>query len=112
VVSFISTLLVFSRADIADDRTLVSIRRTSSFPRFLQVGSTLPFVDVGLVPDMLATHIGARRLCSTEQTVAACLSNGAAVRSLATLGVQIINAASTNCNATPEVFWQKICANT
>ncbi|KAF4696272.1 Suppressor of the cold-sensitive snRNP bioproteinsis mutant brr1-1 [Perkinsus olseni] len=43
-----------------------------------------------------------------RRTVAACLSNGAAVKSLATLGVQIINTASANCNATREDMCQYI----
>ncbi|KAF4740938.1 Suppressor of the cold-sensitive snRNP bioproteinsis mutant brr1-1, partial [Perkinsus olseni] len=106
LLSLFSPLLVLSKADIADDRTIVSISEAPSFARFLQVESTLPFVDVRLVPSMLTSRTGTRRLGSTEQTVAACLSNGVAVESLTTAGVQIINTASANCNATREEMCQ------
>ncbi|KAF4687646.1 Suppressor of the cold-sensitive snRNP bioproteinsis mutant brr1-1 [Perkinsus olseni] len=112
VLSLLSALLVLSKADIADDRTVVSVSRVSSSSedslesRLLQVEPTSPsFVDVRLVPGMLASRLDNRRL-KTEETVTACLSDGVAVESLSTLEVQVINTASASCNVTREEMCQ------
>ncbi|KAF4756254.1 Suppressor of the cold-sensitive snRNP bioproteinsis mutant brr1-1, partial [Perkinsus olseni] len=64
--------------------------------------SVSSFVDVRSVPGMVADRVGARRLSSTEEAVVDCLSNELAVDSMFTVGVQVINTASVDCEATRE----------
>ncbi|KAF4745971.1 Suppressor of the cold-sensitive snRNP bioproteinsis mutant brr1-1, partial [Perkinsus olseni] len=95
-----------SKADIADERTPGTITRvTPSSSRLLQSASIPSIVDVRSIPNMLADLLGTRRLTASETTVADCLSNQLAVKSVLTVGVQVIDTASSNCNTTRE----KVC---
>ncbi|KAF4742359.1 Suppressor of the cold-sensitive snRNP bioproteinsis mutant brr1-1, partial [Perkinsus olseni] len=98
--------LIPSRAEIADDRTIVSLSRISSSSRSLAT-SISPMVDVRSVPLMLATRLDCgRRLSPSERKVVDCLSNKPAVDTMLTLGVQVIDTGSILCNATRQEMCQ------
>ncbi|KAF4662002.1 Suppressor of the cold-sensitive snRNP bioproteinsis mutant brr1-1 [Perkinsus olseni] len=108
LLCLVSVLLVASQADIADDRTVLSISRASSSApsASLQSASITSMVDVRSIPNMLSDSLGTRRqLTSSETTVADCLSNELAIESMFTVGVQVIDTASVNCRATR----QEVC---
>ncbi|KAF4726340.1 Suppressor of the cold-sensitive snRNP bioproteinsis mutant brr1-1, partial [Perkinsus olseni] len=65
------------------------------------------FLDVRSVARMLDAQLGGgRRLSASEKTVVDCLSEEEAVDSMFTVGVQVIDTASINCNATQEEMCQ------